>query len=397
MPSFEVYKKLLSGSGTVGRARKIQSDMIIESSWDGDIASQIGYFYMYEDDDHKTQLYDLLPENDIYKIPIPVKVSKHTTQTFNKDQTTYWLQFKPSQELTIPKYKERFVDNYTAKFPVGLYVDLKDERGVFNRWLVVATAGYYDNQFPTWEVLPCSYIFDVVINAKKYRIAGVNRSQNSYNSGVWADYKFESPQNQGIALLPMNYLTEQFWYNQRLIVDEKVDPAKGCIPVVWRITKVQRVAQRGICNLTMAQDIYDPNRDEVEYDSDGNIVAMYADLKVAPNVDATSPIESSSIYGVITHTGISEVLKISGNYKRFDVNFYQNDNIMPFMSGTWSYSIDGFDARALVDVVTSGLNANQIKIKFIGGDSYISKVLTITYTTDDSSVVASIEMGIEGL
>ena len=103
MPSFDTYKSILQGGSTLGQARKIQSDMVIEATWDGDIASQVGYFYMYDDDDHKTQLSLFKPDNDKYKVPIPVKVSKHTTQTFNKDQITYWLQFKPSQELDIPR------------------------------------------------------------------------------------------------------------------------------------------------------------------------------------------------------------------------------------------------------------------------------------------------------
>lgn len=397
MPSFDTYKSILQGGSTLGQARKIQSDMVIEATWDGDIASQVGYFYMYDDDDHKTQLSLFKPDNDKYKVPIPVKVSKHTTQTFNKDQITYWMQFKPSQELDIPFYKERFADKYSAKFPVGLYVDLKDERGIYNRWMVVATAGYYDNQLPTWEVLPCTYIFDFVINAKKYRMAGVNRSQNSYNSGVWEDYKFETPQNQTIVLLPMNEITEHLWYNQRMIIDEKVNVSKGCEPVVWRITKVQRLAQHGICNLTFAQDIFDPFKDVIEYDKDGNVEAMYANLKVATNVDATDSTQPMFIHGVITHTGTTEVLKIGGNYKRFEINFFENDDPYPFINGNWSYTVDGKDASGLVDVTTTGLNANQIKVKFIGSDKYIGKVLKITYTTDDGLITTHCEMGIAGL
>lgn len=64
-------------------------------------------------------------------------------------------------------------------------MDIPDDKGRFNRWLVIAPANINDVQFPTWELLRCDYCFQYVIFENNRRVckevAGVRRSQNSYN------------------------------------------------------------------------------------------------------------------------------------------------------------------------------------------------------------------------
>ncbi len=187
MPSFKAFKKM-NGGLTIGQNHKKQSDMIMEATWERDIPQRIAYFYDYDHDDHVTQLEDLHPEQDKNKIPLSIKYLAHTSQTLNKDSISYHLQLKPSQdENIIPYYKENFKDRYGADFPVGLFCDIPDNKGVYNRWLVVAKADYNDPQFSTFELLRCDYVFQWVINGVKMQMAGVLRSQSSYNSGVWVD------------------------------------------------------------------------------------------------------------------------------------------------------------------------------------------------------------------
>lgn len=64
---------------------------------------------------------------------------------------------------------------------INVYVDIPDANGKYNKWLVAATANYYDMQFPSFEILPCDKIFRWVYEGVKYQMAGVLRSQNSYN------------------------------------------------------------------------------------------------------------------------------------------------------------------------------------------------------------------------
>ena len=77
---------------------------------------------------------------------------------------------------------------------------------------------------------------------------------------------FETPNDVLKFYLPMNDITSNLTYNQRLIVDTKVDINKGAIPRVWYISKVSRTQPHGIGIYTGAQYVWDPNRDYIEYE-----------------------------------------------------------------------------------------------------------------------------------
>lgn len=188
MPSFSTYKQLYGANNyvdtpvtTIGEAHKFYSDMVMEETWWRDIESQVAYLYDYYHDDYKTKFLNLDPVNDPKKVPIDIKYIAHTSQTYSKDIVTYHIQLRPSQECNVDYYKEYFEDRYGATFPNGLYVDIRDNKGRYNKWLIVAIANFYDSQFSTYEVLPCDYVFQWIINNKKYYMSGVLRSQNSYN------------------------------------------------------------------------------------------------------------------------------------------------------------------------------------------------------------------------
>lgn len=175
MPSLTRLKKQYTG----GQLRKLQSDLIMEATWDEDIATRTVYLYDWYHDTEPTRLIDLHPENDINKIPMSIKYVIVSSQTYAKDQVTYHLQMKPSQEMCVPYYNEMFRDRYDAEFPIGLYVDIPDSKGIFNRWLIVERANVNDPQFPTYEILKCDHVFQYMMDGFKTQIAGVLRSQNS--------------------------------------------------------------------------------------------------------------------------------------------------------------------------------------------------------------------------
>ena len=180
MITLDNYGKILGGRRTIGQVHKEQADMLMEKTWDRDIAARIGYFYDYAHDTHIKQLNDLHPEEDDYKVPIDIKFIVASSQTYSKDAITYHLQLRPSQDPNVvPYYKECFTDRYEATFPVGLYVDLQDSKGKFNRWLVVAEANANDPQFPTFELLRCDKVINYILEGKKWFVPAVLRSQNS--------------------------------------------------------------------------------------------------------------------------------------------------------------------------------------------------------------------------
>ena len=166
-----------------GRARKMQSDQIMLNTWWQDIQAQTAYMYdIFHDvgEDH-FKLNDLHPEDDPNKIAIPIKFIRHASQTYSKDPITYWLQLQPGQECNVDYYDEMFGKKYLATWPVGLFIDICDEAGKYNKWLVVNLANYNQNQFPTWELLKCDYVFQWIHNGKRYECPGVLQSQSSYN------------------------------------------------------------------------------------------------------------------------------------------------------------------------------------------------------------------------
>ena len=180
MITLDNYGQILGGKRTIGQVHKEQSDMIMEQTWWNDIESRVGYFYNYIDDTHIHQLNNLSPTEDKYKIPMDIKFIVASSQTYSKDAITYHLQLRPSQsEDVIPYYKELFEERYGATFPVGLLVDIMDNKGRYNKWMIVATANINDPQFSDFEILRCDKVINYIFDGKKHFIPAVLRSQNS--------------------------------------------------------------------------------------------------------------------------------------------------------------------------------------------------------------------------
>ena len=179
-------------AGKPGRARKILADNIMTNTWDQDIQAQTCYIYDYYHDQKSFEalrLNDLHPEDDPQKTALTIKFIRHTSQTYDKDQVTFWLQMLPGQTCNLDYYDEVLGKRYDTFFPIGLYVDILHEDGTYNKWLVVDKANYNGNQFPTFEILRCDFLTQWIYKGKRYQCPAVLRSQNSYNAGIWRAYK----------------------------------------------------------------------------------------------------------------------------------------------------------------------------------------------------------------
>ena len=187
--SFSDYSKIC-GYSTQGRAHKNKSDMIMDATWSRDIQAQTAYIYDYYHDlqsDEQLKLDDLHSDIDNYKTPLDIKFIRHAKQTYDKDQVTFWIQMRPKQECNLDYYDEVLGDRYDALFPIGCYIDILHDDDKFHKWLIVDKANWNGNQFPTFEILKCDKVFQWIHDGRKYQCAGVLRSQNSYNSGLWTD------------------------------------------------------------------------------------------------------------------------------------------------------------------------------------------------------------------
>lgn len=398
MPSFDLYKKILSEK-TLGEVHKKESDMVIEATWDTDINTRVCYLYDYFHDDHKTQLTNLDSANDPKKVSISLKWRKSTNQTMDKDVVDHHIQMKPSQEMNVDYYPAFFKERYQATWPVGLYCDIPDEKGIYNRWLIVATANYYVSQFPTFSVLPCDKILDWVYKGKKNRMAGCLRSQSSYNSGIWTDVKITSVEDQQKFIVPMNELSESIFYNQRMIIDNKIDVKAGNEPRAWKVSKVNRINSNGTLLVTLAQDKFNAHTDYIEYEDEkdpSSIIGMWADYYSTdgmPPSDETPAAEN--IHSVITFVGKANI-KVQGSYKKFTVIFYDGETPIDHKLGQWTFTIDGVDASSLIQTDTTGVEQNQIKVKFIGSEDYMGKTLKVSYSST-TGIISSVDILIIGV
>lgn len=411
MPSFSNYKKIISNN-TVGRIHKNESDLVYEMTWDNDIQSTVGYLYDYYHDDEKLKYYNLNPTVSKSKFPVDIKfiVSAHHSEA--KDQVGYYIQFKPSfrwkDHYEINYYSTVFEKKYNSEFPLGMYIDIPDEKGIYRKWIVVDNGDWLVNQFPTWYILPVDHIFQWIFEDVRYQMCGVIRSQNSYNSGEWGDYKLTTVENQKKCILPMNDISSTIFYNQRIIISA---PRKE--PVAWHCSKVEQTTPKGLSKLTFVQDLWNEHTDVFEYD-DGNfsnvydaskyVVGMWADYKLS-NIkpdDSLNVPSNTGIFSVITYTGTKSELKIGGSYKKFTVSFFNNsqDNPIGYISGSWSFTIDNQDASALVSTLdqttSTELSVNQIKVKFLKNDLYIGKIMTIKFTTT-TGVSSSVDIELKAL
>lgn len=117
------YKTTLLRSGSfAGEVKKSQSDVITESTWYEDLATRTCYLYDYYHDNEPLLLNDLHPDKRI-QVPIDIKYIVNSSQTMDKDQISYHIMLKPSEEgrdELVSYYREMFKERYDATFPVGL-------------------------------------------------------------------------------------------------------------------------------------------------------------------------------------------------------------------------------------------------------------------------------------
>ena len=211
---------------------------------------------------------------------------------------------------------------------------------------------------------------------------------------MWLDRVFESPDNITKCILPYNDVTKNLFYDERLIIS--VDLLQ---PLAWRVSKVEPFASRGNILYTLKQDLFDPHHDYIERDSDGKIIGMWCDYFNESNLPSDKPIEpdpqSMGDYAEIDYAGAEPHIKVNGSYKAVTVSYYNSNELLKDQTpGEWSYSIDDTDAGELVKVL-SQTNPNTVKIKFLGDETYLGKVLTVKNTR--GNITAELQLQIVAL
>lgn len=386
---------------TVGQIVKEQSDFLMEDTWWNDPQSKVCYIYDYKHDDQPNLNKGMTYETtDKCKIDAKFIVAKY--QTISGDQIEYHILFRPSQKRNFSEedelfyYEEEYVFYYRSEFPIGLYIDIPDDQGIYRKYLIVGQE--LANQFVKFFVLPCNYKLCWIENVDNKRIKrqmwSCLRNQNSYTSGVWNGDRLVSLDNVNQIWLPMNSITERIHYisednenNQRLIIST-LSPN----PSVWQVSKVQDLNPLGILKLTYKQTVFDEHTDFIDWQTG----EMYADYYVNDIAPTDEPVQPLSVTSKIVAS--NNYIKIGGSYKLLTVIFTdedQNDvtdNYMEKMSpSNWSCFVGEQDITSS-ELITwkSESDNNKIKIKFNKDMSYLTKILTVQCSVD--GIVGYIEL-----
>lgn len=413
MPSLQTARRVANaknnGAKTIGQIYKEQSDDIMEQTFENDIASKTCYIYDHFHDDFFTDEYGItrsLAEGMTYentnKTKIDAKFIVKSYQSMDKDQVEYYLMFRPSQPVRFNEgddlyyYETDFRKRYSATFPIGLWVDLPDDKGVYHKWLICRNEPA--NQFPKYLILPANYELMWVEKNNEKRIKRrmwcVLRQQMSYTSGVYIDRVFGHTDNQNKLILPMNSITEKFWYtdddskNMRVIVSALMEN-----PTVWKITKCESASPLGLQKLTLYTNFFNEHTDYVNLET-GEMYANYFDSEIAPTDPSTPTTPPSSITARISAS--TSTIKVGGSYKNLTVNLFNdsNEDITTEYADatfTWTCFIDNED---WTDKVTwrAGTEYNQKKVKFPNDSSVIGKILSVKckIVKDDLSIESEI-------
>lgn len=149
---------------------------------------------------------------------------------------------------------------------------------------------------------------------------------------------------------------------------------------------------------TLAQNEWNQHTDVVEYDNEGNVTGMWCDLLKDTNLPSEpdpTP-EPYDTYAEINYAGTEPHIKVNGSYKKISIAYYNpSEETTDQTPGEWSYWIDNnIDASDLVKVLETE-DPNTIKVKFIGDEEFLGKVLTIKNTRD--TVVGTLQLQIVSL
>ena len=164
MLSFEDMQIVCQNIGSHGQQLKEMSDMFMQHTFDTDIGTKLCYIYDYYHDDQADIEYGYNPTLSKTKFPVKLKFIVKTYKSMSKEDPEYHIMFEPDAWNSMSCKPDWFVKSYerlSVEFPVGLYVDIPDDRGVYRRWLVM----YIEmaNQFVKCGVLRCNYLFQCII------------------------------------------------------------------------------------------------------------------------------------------------------------------------------------------------------------------------------------------
>ena len=166
--------------------------------------------------------------------------------------------------------------------------------------------------------------------------------------------------------LPTNDDTKTILYDTKFL---KSSPGRHP-PLRWTVTKIEDTATEGISKFTLAQDFFDPDKDNAELG-----IADYYESAIEPALPETEV--TTTIYDLEITYSNSPAVKAGGGYKKFSLKQRVGDELVDVDGEVeWSVSFDGNDGK-----LEHSSQGNTFKVKCKNDYSLIGKTFTITATT----------------
>lgn len=355
----ESYRlRMAALGGYEGEAKRRNAQKIMDASWMRDPATKLVYVKWVDSG---------LPLIDDDDIPVYAKYNVKSYHNITGDSIAYLLQFRLEDIKTNPNIR------------VGAYVQIINEMDEPEWWLIV----HFDDrtQFRQFSILKCTWTYKWVsrVSGKRvvYQCLGAPRKQNSYNSGVWLDYTTQTVENQEVLWLPTNDDTKTILYDTKFL---KSSPGRYP-PLRWTITKVEDTATEGISKFTLAQDQFDPLKDNAEL-----MIANYYDSYVEPEVTELEEIPTVSDLEII-YAG-SPTVRAGGGYKKFTLKERIDGKLVDSTDVKWSIDFSDGD----LDKLEQSVNGNVFKVKCLPFYDLVGKTFTITAESKYSSKSLVVEV-----
>lgn len=345
---FDLYRNRMTARGrNVSEMLRTQSNMVIEQTWTRDP----NYKQVYV-----VKVNSGLPEVTVEHELIDVKFNIKTYQSITSDEAAYMLQFRHGEEKRHPE------------IALGSYVYMEDEDHEWKWWLIC----HLDErpQFRQYQILECNWTFGWVAGGKIYHCLGVQRVQQSYNSGSWDGDRFTFVDNITSAWLPTNNDTLTIGYNTRFIIS---DPRRRP-PLVWSTSKIEDTQPEGLTKLKLTQETFDPIHDSEEL-----MLANYYDSPIIPEaLDAITELHQPV---AITYSGTQPTIKVGGSWKTFTPSFSDRSVTLH----KWTISDEnGAITKDMQDYIIE-YDGNKLKLKVARNYELIGKVLIIQATGTDGT------------
>ncbi len=345
---FETYKNRMAYRGkNMSEMLRMQSNMVIESTWDRDPNFRQVYV---------VKVNSGLPEVTAEHELIDVKFNIKTYADIKADEPSYLLQFRHGAEKQNPD------------IAIGSYVYMEDEDGEWKWWMLL----YLDERpsFRQYQIIECNYTFRWIAEGKIYNCLGIQRVQQSYNSGSWDGDRFGFVDNITSAIMPTNNDTVTIGYNHRFMI---TDPRRT-IPIVWTVSKIEDSTPFGLTEFKFTQETYNSTLDNKEL-----MICNYYDSPIEPEIPNIE--EELKGTAAITYSGTKPTIKVGGSFKIFTPAFSDESVTVD----RWTISDENGDISGDANY-TIEYDGDKLKLKVALNYNLIGKVLIVQLIGSDGSM-----------